>query len=59
MKLHCETCDKVTEGLRMTINGVPMFKCSECKTEQDYVPEKKPASPTVIVNCSGFCGTSK
>jgi len=42
----------------MTINGKPRFKCYKCKTEQDFIPEKKPDSPCFIVKCSGFVGKS-
>lgn len=56
MEHKCSKCDRVTEGLKMTINGEHIFRCRECKTEQSYVPKRTPVSPAIVVNCSGFVG---
>lgn len=38
MEHKCNNCGKVTEGFKVTINGVSDFMCLTCKTHTKYIP---------------------
>jgi predicted nucleic acid-binding Zn ribbon protein len=57
MEHNCNNCGKVTEGFKITINGVSDFMCLTCKTPTPLVEEPKQTSCGVIYKCQGFHNT--
>lgn len=57
MKQLCEHCNKETDGYQMTVNGVKLFICLTCKTEQPLIETLKNTSCGVVYKCKGFHNT--